>query len=103
MGVFKAGSTVPVKFQLKKIDGTIMQTNTPPIFLSSVITSSMSAPVDESVYSPPATTGNTFRWDAVSQQYIYNWSTKGLASGFWYRIYTKLDDGNTYSVTMGLR
>jgi hypothetical protein len=63
----------------------------------------MTASVDESVYSIAGTSGNTYKWDSTSQQYIYNWSTKGLASGYWYKIYTKLDDGNTYSVTIGLK
>jgi pimeloyl-ACP methyl ester carboxylesterase len=101
--VFKAGSTVPVKFQLKKYDGTITQATTLPVWLTPHKGSPMSASIAESVYSLAGTSGNTYRWDATSQQYIYNWSTKGLSPGFWYRIYTKLDDGNTYSVTIGLR
>jgi hypothetical protein len=36
-------------------------------------------------------------------QYIYNWSTKGSTSGFYYRIGVKLDDGQTYYVNIGLR
>jgi hypothetical protein len=61
----------------------------------------MSTSVDELVYSDPATSGNTYRWDG--NQYIYNWSTKGLAAGYWYRIYAQLDDGTTQWVTIGLR
>jgi hypothetical protein len=63
----------------------------------------MSAPIDESTYSLPATTGTEFKWDPASQQYIYNWSTKGLTTGYWYKIAVKLDDGNMYSVTIGLK
>ncbi|MES2315133.1 MAG: PxKF domain-containing protein [Patescibacteria group bacterium] len=99
--VFKAGSTVPVKFQLKKLDGTITQATTTPIWLTPLQGSKMSAAVDESVYSDAATSGNTFKWDG--SQYIYNWSTKGLIPGYWYKISVKLDDGNTYSVTVGLK
>ena len=36
-------------------------------------------------------------------QYIYNWSTKGLAAGFYYRIGVRLDDGATYTVNIGLK
>jgi hypothetical protein len=103
LSVFKSGSTVPVKFQLKKYDGTIVQAKELPVWLTPQKGSTMSASVDESVYSDPGTSGNVFKWDSTSQQYVYNWSTKGLSSGYWYKIYVKLDDGNTYSVTIGLK
>ncbi len=65
--------------------------------------SAMSATVDEITYSDPATSGTSYRLDPTSQQYIYNWSTKGLAPGYWYRIYAKLDDGTVRSIVVGLR
>ncbi len=43
----------------------------------------MTAPVDENVCSDVASSGGTYRWDAVSQQYIYNWNTKGVATGYY--------------------
>jgi hypothetical protein len=101
--VFKGGSTIPVKFPLKNANGAIVQTSTLPIWLSPQKGSVMSASIDESVYSVSATGGTTYRYDATTQQYIYNWSTKGLAAGYWYRVYAKLEDGNTYSVMVGLR
>ena len=101
LSVFKAGSTVPVKFQLKKSDGTMVQARTLPIWLSPQKGSSMSATVDESVYSGVATSGTAFKWDG--SQYIYNWSTKGLSAGYWYKISVQLDDGNVYFVTVGLK
>ncbi|MBV9787140.1 MAG: PxKF domain-containing protein, partial [Chloroflexi bacterium] len=101
--VFKAGSTVPVKFQIKKADGTIVQANNAPQWLTPAKGSSTSAAVDESVYSDAASSGTTFKWDATAQQYIYNWSTKGVAANFYYRIGVTLDDGQTYFVNIGLR
>ncbi|HEY0602846.1 MAG TPA: PxKF domain-containing protein, partial [Herpetosiphonaceae bacterium] len=101
--VFKAGSTVPVKFQIKRADGTIVQANSAPQWLTPAKGSSTSAAVDESVYSDPASSGTTFKWDATAQQYIYNWSTKGVAANFYYRIGVTLDDGQTYFVNIGLR
>ncbi len=101
--VFKSGSTIPVKFQIKKSDGTPIQTSTMPLFLTPQNGGAMTASVDESAYSDIASTGNAFRWDSTAQQYIYNWSTKGLATGYWYKLSAKLDDGKTYSVTVGLR
>ncbi|MDQ3076320.1 MAG: PxKF domain-containing protein [bacterium] len=103
LSVFKAGSTVPVKFQLKKIDDSIVQANITPVWLAPQKGSILTSSVDESVYVNTVTSGTTYKWDAESQQYVYNWSTKGLQAGYWYKIYAKLDDGNTYSVTVGLR
>jgi hypothetical protein len=103
LSVFKAGSTVPVKFQLKNSAGFVVQAAIPPQWLPPQKGSAMSAPIDESLYSGTGTSGTAFRWDSASAQYIYNWSTKGLSAGYWYRISVKLDDGNTYSVTVGLK
>jgi len=101
--IFKGGSTVPAKFQLKKADGTIVQTATAPQWLIPAKGSPTSAAVDENVYTDPASGGSTYRWDTTGQQYIYNWSTKGLAIGYYHRIGVQLDDGQTYYVNIGLK
>ncbi len=101
--VFKAGSTVPAKLQLKRADGTIVQANSLPQWLTPVKGSPMSAPVDESVYTVAATSGSTYRWDATDQQYIYNWGTPKAGNGFFWRIGVQLDDGRTYYVNIGLK
>jgi hypothetical protein len=101
--VFKAGSTVPVKFQLKSADGTVVQAKNAPKWLSPAAATDAAPPsVNESVYTDTESTGPTFRWDAASRQYIYNWSTKDAKVGT-YRIGVQLDDGQTYYVTIGLR
>jgi hypothetical protein len=99
--VFKAGSTVPAKFQLKNAAGTVVQAATVPSWLTPVKGSPMSAPVDESVYTASGDSGSTYRYDAAAQQYIYNWKT-GTGGNYW-RIGVKLDDGQTYYVNIGLR
>lgn len=63
----------------------------------------MSAAVDESVYTDPSTSGTSFVWSATNQQYQYNWSTKGLAAGYWYKVFVRLDDGTIQSVVGGLK
>ena len=103
VSVFKAGSTVPVKFQLRKADGTIVQANTAPQWLTPAKGSMTTAPVDESVYSEVATAGTSYRWDATAQQYIYNWGSPKNGAGYYWRIGVKLDDGNTHTVNIGLR
>ena len=99
--IFKAGSTVPVKFQLRNAAGTIVQAISAPQWLTPAKGSATSAAVDESVYSDPATSGSTYTW--TGSQYQYNWSTKGVSAGLYYRIGVKLDDGQIYSVNIGLR
>ena len=94
---------MPVKFQLKNASGTPVQATNAPLWLSPQKGGAMSASVDESVYSDPASSGNTFKWDSNSQQYHYNWSTKGLSAGYWYKIFVRLDDGTIQSVVVGLR
>jgi hypothetical protein len=101
--VFKAVSTIPVKFQLRRADGASIQASTTPQWLSPQKGSAMSANIDESTYSDPASSGSTYRWDTTGQQYMYNWSTKGLAPGFWYKIYVQLNDGTIKAVTVGLK
>ncbi|MFN2489221.1 MAG: OmpL47-type beta-barrel domain-containing protein [Actinomycetota bacterium] len=101
--IFKAGSTVPVKFQLKRSDGSVVQANSAPAWLTPAKGSATTAAVDESVYSAATTSGDTYRWDATAQQYIYNWSTKGFTAGYYYRVGVKLDDGQTYYVNIGVR
>jgi hypothetical protein len=99
--IFKGGSTIPAKFQLKRADGTVVQTTTAPQWLAPAKGSATSASVDESVYSELATSGSTYTW--TGSQYQYNWSTKGVSAGFYYRIGVKLDDGQIYYVNIGLR
>jgi uncharacterized protein YjbJ (UPF0337 family) len=97
--IFKGGSTVPVKFQLKNAGGTVVQANTAPLWLTPAKGASMSLPVDETLYAASADSGSTYRYD--TSQYLYNWKT--TASGNYYRIGVSLDDGQTYYVNIGLR
>lgn len=103
VSVFKAGSTVPAKFQLKKADGTVVQANTPPAWLTSVKGSATTSTVDESVYTEPATSGSSYRYDSTAQQYIYNWGTAKNGAGYYWRIGVTLDDGQTYYVNIALK
>ncbi|MEK7133554.1 MAG: PxKF domain-containing protein [Patescibacteria group bacterium] len=101
--VFKGGSTVPVKFQLKSSNGAAIQSSTAPLWITPVPLALLAASVDEPVYTISGTTGSIYRWDATNQQYVYNWSTKGLATGLVYKISVNLDDGTTKEVAVGLR
>ena len=75
-----------------------------PQWLTPAKGSSLSAALDETAYPATPTSGSTYRFGSDDGgQYIYNWSTKGLPPGFYYRIGVRLDDGRTYTVNIGLR
>jgi hypothetical protein len=101
--VFKQGSTIPVKFQLKNASGDIVQSAALPLWLSPERGLPMSLTPGEQGYTDLATGGTTYRFDPTAQQYIYNWSTRGLAAGYWYTIFAKLEDGTVQSVVVGIR
>jgi hypothetical protein len=100
---FKLGSTIPAKFQLKKADGTTVQAGALPVFSRSTTPVSCDTQIAPEVLDTDAAfSGSTFRWDTTAQQYIYNWSTKGLKAGE-YRIYATLDDGSKQYVDICLQ
>ena len=102
--IFPAGSAVPLKFKLTKPDGTPVQANSTPTFLSPQRLNAIASGVpNEAAVIAPATSGWTFTWDPVAQQYSYNWKTdkKGQA-GYYWRVGVLLD-GVTYTVIIGLK
>jgi hypothetical protein len=99
--VFRAGSTVPVKFQLRRADGSLVQPLSAPLWITPVRGAPMTAPVDETVYGDVATSGTTYRGEG--NQWIYNWGTARSGAGYYWRIGVRLDDGQTYFVNIGLR
>jgi hypothetical protein len=56
----------------------------------------------EATSTAAATTGSLFRYDSTSQQYVFNWSTRGLSIGT-YLIKVDLGDGVTRTVQLSLR
>jgi uncharacterized delta-60 repeat protein len=99
--IFKGSSTVPVKFQLRDANGVVVQAASPPVWITPQKGGPTSAAVDETVYADPATVGTAYKW--TGSHYLYDWSTKGFATGYYWRIGVRLDDGRTYYVSIGLR
>ncbi|MDT4946579.1 MAG: large repetitive protein, partial [Pseudonocardiales bacterium] len=99
--VFKAGQTIPMKFQLKNAAGQVIPAGSAPNWLTPVKGSSMAAAVNESAYTASADSGADYRWDG--SQYIYNWNTSSSQAGSYWRVGVALDDGQTYYVNVGLR
>jgi hypothetical protein len=98
---FKGGSTVPVKFDLKDANGMPVSSATAPLWVVPKLGAPTDAAVDETVVSEPATTEATYR--ANGGHYSHLWSTKGYATGSFWRIGVTLDDGQTYYVSIALR
>lgn len=84
---FKKGTTVPVKFQLKTLEGTFITTAQPTLYLLSPGGQELPA-----TSVPPVSGGNLFRYDYAKNQYVFNLYTSSLAPGKWQlRVY--LGDG----------
>jgi hypothetical protein len=89
MSVFKMGSTVPLKFKLYHCDGVLYSDAEAQALASAgkavlKITAGTVDPVlvvDEAVTSTQPDQGNRFRYDPTSDQFIYNWGTKGYKGG----------------------
>lgn len=99
--VFKAGSTVPAKFRITDAGGNVVQTNSPPVWVTPVRGTATTAPVDESVYSDPAMSTSVFAW--MGGHYQFNWGSPKNGAGYYWRIAVKLDDNTIQAVNIGLR
>ena len=92
--IFKLGSTVPVKFQLAS-----GATNAVVHLFVTKITSGVLGTEVEAISTAAADVGNTFRYDAASDKYIFNLSTSGLSKGTWQ---LKLDFGGGITRTVNI-
>ena len=79
--VFKLGSTIPVKF---KLTGACAGNSNfiAKIYLAKV-DNNVEGTETEAISTSAADSGNTFRYDPTSDQYIFNLATKSLSQGTW--------------------
>jgi hypothetical protein len=98
--VFKVGSTVPVKFRLTGWSAGIVDLQARLFY--AMMAGEEVGTVIEAVSTSSATTGNLFRYDPKSGQYVFNWSTKGLERGV-YRLFIDLGDGEEHMVDLRLK
>jgi hypothetical protein len=103
LSIFKAGQTVPVKFQLKNAAGQVVQANSAPVWMTPAKGNATTSAVNEASFTATGDSGSTFRWDGSAQQYVYNWNTAPTQVGSYWKLGVKLDDGQTYYVDIGLR
>ncbi|GAB4362793.1 MAG: hypothetical protein Kow00128_02910 [Deltaproteobacteria bacterium] len=100
--VFKQGSTIPIKFQLKDRSGHFAADVTARLVLQKF---SDGVPVGEPIDATPAggsDSGNIFRYDVTANQYVYNLKTGGFSAGTW-KVIVFLEDGSSYDVPIGIR
>ena len=101
--VFKAGSAVPVKFRVADANGTSV--GTPEVVTSFNLVSRSPDTVAVLVKRPvrSLTVDTGFRWDATSQQWVFNLDTKDLAAGFTYVYRIGLNDGTAIEFQFTLK
>jgi len=101
VSIFKGGSTIPVKFQIKDFNGNVVQTTGALIWLTPEKGGAMNLTIDEGTYLDQASSGINIPWDG--SQYHYNWGTPKSGVGYYWRIGVQLDDGTTQYVYIGLK
>lgn len=101
--IFRSGRTVPVKFQLTAADGSFVTTATATLQVFKV-TDAVLGTVEEITPEASGTsnTDNLFRFDASTNQYIYNLNTSGYTAGT-YLLRVRLNDQTTHDVHVSLR
>lgn len=99
--VFKAKSTIPVKFQLKDADGNYVGNAAAELYIADM-SNGIAGAEFMAVSDFTDESKNLFRYDSQDNQYIFNLNTKKLASGT-YELRIKLDDGTTKIATIVLR
>jgi hypothetical protein len=100
--VFKLGSTVPAKFRACDANGVSIGTaGVVTSFLLVATSTDPNAAINETVAS--TTPDTAFRWDATSQQWIFNMSTKTLTSKITYYYEISLNDGTKIDFSFTVR
>ena len=99
--VFKAGSTVPVKFQLKRADGSLVTPADAPRWMTPRRGAAVTSAPNEPALSDPASAGTAFTF--ADDHWQFNWKTTKADAGYWYTIGAMLDDGSVRTVVVGAR
>lgn len=99
--VFKLGSVVQVKFQLKDYMGSYISTATVRIYIAKVTDGVVGAEL-EATSRGSANKGNVARYDSKKNQYMFSLDTKNLSEGAW-QIRIDLGDGTKRTVLITLK
>ena len=96
----RAGNTYPLKWSLKKQNGTYISDLKVVVALRyAPIECPSGAPTD--TIDTVASGGTTLRYDTTTQQYVYNWATPSKAGCYMVTLY--LDDGSAHVALFQLK
>ncbi|MDP9221385.1 MAG: PxKF domain-containing protein, partial [Actinomycetota bacterium] len=98
---FKAGSTVPMKFQLTDSSGTVRPATYQPAWLQPVDLGTTTTGAGVAT-GDSGTVGGSYKGDANGQQYVFTWQTPKTGAGHYYRVGVQLDSGDVYTVLIKL-
>jgi predicted extracellular nuclease len=98
--IFKLGRTIPVKFALTGPSAGI--TNLVAHLTAAKVSNGIEGTFVEAISNGTADSGNTFRYDPTTQQYVFNMSTSSLSQGTW-ALGVDLGDGVAHTVHVSLR
>jgi hypothetical protein len=94
---FKLGQTIPVKFDLKDVNGNLVtQTGLPTFTRSNNLGGCDSNATLDTV--PTVSADGAAVYSQSGGHYQYNWSTKSVTQAGEYRIFANLADGTSQSV-----
>ena len=101
--VFKAGSTVPVKFNLvdengNSVEGAASIAWIVPFTVGALNTSAVATTTDAAALP---SSGNYYEWSG--DHYQYNWKTSKTDKGYWYELVVILSDGTYKHTFIGLK
>jgi len=101
--VWNQGRNVPAQFRVCDAHSVSIGTSgvVAGFHLIGIASGTTNTSMNDAVSS--TTPDTQFRWDATNQQWIFNISTKGLASGNTYVYQVLLNDGTTIVFQFGLR
>ncbi len=100
-GVYKQGSTIPVKFQLRDTNGAFITNAVANLFVAKV-SSGIEGTQVVALSTSKSDAGNQFRYDAISNQYVFNLGTSSFMPGTW-QLQAKLNDGKMYIVDVSIK
>ena len=101
-GTFRLGSTIPTKWQLRDGNGAFITSPSAVRSLQVAPNGSCLPGADENATDPSASGATGLRYDMTSNQFIFNWQTRGLATGC-YDVLLTLDDSSVHSTIISLK
>ena len=99
----KAGSVVPIRLQLLDAGGVNVSSSSLVLTATALVQQDSTANPLDVEDAGNANPDSAFRYDATLQGYVFNLSTKNLASGTWQLRFRVAGDTHEYAVTFDVR